>query len=123
MGLSTTHTYVILEVSQQTYDEIKRKLEKAGYHHTFMPDGEIDMHGIAVKAVAGSIGTYYYGARLTSDCPLDHYRPYVYRRTVSNSLYKEMQNYLGDPLPSLEDATDAAQAWAEERGLEPLELE
>lgn len=45
-----THTYVILELSQAAFDEIKRKLEAAEYQHAFMPGGEIDMHGIAVKA-------------------------------------------------------------------------
>lgn len=45
-----THTYATLEVSAEAYDEIKRKLEDAGYQHAFI-DGAIDMHGIAlVKA-------------------------------------------------------------------------
>ncbi len=43
-----THTFAILNVSKQTYNEIKRKLKKAGYENSF--DGDvIDMHGIALK--------------------------------------------------------------------------
>lgn len=50
--MRTTHTYAILEISQAAYEEIKAKLEAAGYQHAFHDnDGEIviDMHGIAVK--------------------------------------------------------------------------
>jgi hypothetical protein len=43
-----THTYVALEVGDDTYKEIKYKLEQAGYHHAFMDDGAIDMHGIGL---------------------------------------------------------------------------
>ncbi len=45
-----THTYVTLEISDLAYQEIRSKLEAAGYQHTFMNDGAIDMHGIAVKS-------------------------------------------------------------------------
>jgi hypothetical protein len=45
-----THTYVTLEISDVAYAEIRAKLEAADYPHTFMPDGEIDMTGIAVHA-------------------------------------------------------------------------
>lgn len=52
----TTHTYAILEVSAQTYDEIRDLLEAAGYQHAFhaREDGDgynIDMHGIALTRV------------------------------------------------------------------------
>jgi len=40
-----THTYARLEVSEATYDEIRGKLETAGYDHAFH-GGTIDMHGI-----------------------------------------------------------------------------
>ncbi len=45
-----THTYVELEISDEAYKEIRSKLEAAGYQHTFMNDGAIDMQGIAVKS-------------------------------------------------------------------------
>ena len=47
---TATHTYVELELSQATYDEIERKLLEAGYDHLFVqgPGSAIDMHGIAV---------------------------------------------------------------------------
>ncbi len=48
-----THTYATLEISQSAFDEIKAKLEVAGYQHAFHQDGDkllIDMHGIAVHA-------------------------------------------------------------------------
>ena len=44
-----THTYAILEVSPETYEEIKKKLEAASYQHAFHGD-VIDMHGIALQA-------------------------------------------------------------------------
>lgn len=48
MTLRRTHTYAVLEVSDAAYQEIKAKLQAAGYDHAFMEDGEIDMFGIAV---------------------------------------------------------------------------
>lgn len=43
-----TYTYVTLEVSESTYNEISDKLRAAQYDHCF--DGEtIDMHGIALE--------------------------------------------------------------------------
>jgi hypothetical protein len=49
-----THTYAILEISQAAFDEIKTKLEAAGYQHAFEPNAQdvalIDMHGIALKS-------------------------------------------------------------------------
>ena len=43
-----THTYVELELSPAAYDEIRQKLEEAGYKHAFIDEATIDMHGIAV---------------------------------------------------------------------------
>lgn len=48
MPIRQTHTYAELGLSRPAYDEIKRKLEDAGYQHAFMEDGTIDMHGIGV---------------------------------------------------------------------------
>jgi hypothetical protein len=43
-----TRTFVILEVSKATYDEIHGKLRAAAYNHAF--EGPlIDMHGIALE--------------------------------------------------------------------------
>lgn len=44
-----SHTYATLEVSADAYDEIRKKLEAAGYRHAFHEDGLIDMHGIALE--------------------------------------------------------------------------
>lgn len=48
-----TYTYAVLEVSPACYDEIKEKLDAAGYQHAFHTErGEgvlIDMHGIALR--------------------------------------------------------------------------
>jgi hypothetical protein len=44
-----THTYASLEVTPAVYDEIKDKLTKAGYHHSFLSNGIIDMHGIGLE--------------------------------------------------------------------------
>ena len=56
-----THTYVTLEVSAAAFDEIKQKLEDAGYDHTFMDSGGIDMHGLAL--VTGEAGVPPLGAK------------------------------------------------------------
>ncbi len=40
-----SHTYALLEVSKEAYEEIKKKLIEAGYK---VEDCEIDMHGIAL---------------------------------------------------------------------------
>jgi hypothetical protein len=53
MGIRQTHTFVVLEISQAAFDEIKAKLEAAGYQHAFNEDEDglkIDMQGIAVAA-------------------------------------------------------------------------
>ncbi|MFL5912778.1 MAG: hypothetical protein ACJ768_19710 [Gaiellaceae bacterium] len=44
----TTYTFVELELSPAAYDEIRAKLEAAGYSHALGVDGAIDMHGLAV---------------------------------------------------------------------------
>lgn len=47
-----SHTFVVLNVTQETYNEIKEKLLKAGYDQALCEsDGEetIDMHGIALQ--------------------------------------------------------------------------
>ena len=52
MRLRTTHTVVILAVSQATYEEIKQKLLAAGYDHAFInnryEDEIMDMTGIGL---------------------------------------------------------------------------
>ena len=50
-----TRTYAVLELSAAAWDEIATKLRAAGYDHAFMEGGEIDMHGIAVKAADGPV--------------------------------------------------------------------
>lgn len=50
--IGTTHTFVILPVSANTYNEIYNKLALAGYEHAFITEDEgvvIDMHGIAIS--------------------------------------------------------------------------
>lgn len=48
MGIRQTRTYATLELSREAYDEIAAKLRAAGYDHSFMENGVIDMHGIGV---------------------------------------------------------------------------
>ncbi len=51
--MSATHTYAILEVSPEAFEEIRAKLEEVGHQVQFHEDdGEslIDMHGIALKS-------------------------------------------------------------------------
>lgn len=47
---NVTHTYVLLGISRQAYEEIANKLRDAGYEHVFSAGGEIDMHGIGLVA-------------------------------------------------------------------------
>lgn len=47
-----SHTYALLEVSPEAFEEIRAKLEAAGYDHAFQEDDGrpvIDMHGIALQ--------------------------------------------------------------------------
>lgn len=50
--MTSTHSYVVLEVSSVAYREIKKALEKAGYEGQFHEDDEhgtlLDMQGIAI---------------------------------------------------------------------------
>lgn len=44
-----TYTYAELEVSRATYEEVRAKLDAAGYGHAINPrTGAIDMHGLAL---------------------------------------------------------------------------
>lgn len=52
--MTHTHTFAILEVSREVYDEVAAKLNAVGYEHTIQGVGDeavIDMHGIALQAV------------------------------------------------------------------------
>lgn len=56
MGIRQTHTYVVMEVSESTFNEIRAQMLQADYRHAFMDDGQtIDMHGIAVTCVQSSL--------------------------------------------------------------------
>jgi hypothetical protein len=46
--ITHTHTLAALELSPGAYDEIRGKLEEAGYQHAFLEDGLIGLHGIGV---------------------------------------------------------------------------
>lgn len=46
--MRTTHTLATLELSPAAYDEIRAKLEAAGYQHAF-DGGLIDMTGIGLE--------------------------------------------------------------------------
>lgn len=47
-GMTYTYTYVLVPVSQLAFEEVRRKLEQAGYGHAI--DGNIiDMHGLALE--------------------------------------------------------------------------
>ena len=72
-----THTYAILKISPAAYQEIRSKLEAAGYSDQFHGEdnGErIDMHGIAIQAEPapgretglGRLGLYFSLASLAA---------------------------------------------------------
>lgn len=52
--LRSTTTYVILDVSPSTYEEIYLKLRAAGYDH-LINGGTINMHGLALEAELGEV--------------------------------------------------------------------
>jgi hypothetical protein len=56
MGRTHTHTVAELELSHAAYDEIKIRLEQAGYRHVFGEDGMIDMTGIGVTRFSAARG-------------------------------------------------------------------
>jgi len=60
MKYTTTHTYVIIQVSSEAYREIRTKLEAAGYADQFLEgshNGElINMHGLALAEHPGYCG-------------------------------------------------------------------
>jgi len=44
-----TYTYVTMEVSEATFNEIAKKLDDAGYDHAIdTEEGILDMHGLAL---------------------------------------------------------------------------
>jgi hypothetical protein len=56
VALRQTHTFAELEVSAQTYDEVRRLLAAAGYADIlFMDGGAIDMRGIGLTRGAPSL--------------------------------------------------------------------
>ena len=57
MNLRTTHVTALLEVRREVYTEIRELLERAGYEHTFMQDGSIDMTDIAIFTTPNEEGT------------------------------------------------------------------
>lgn len=46
-----TYTYVLLEVSEDTYNEVACAMRAAGYDHVFGEEGEIGLHGIAIARI------------------------------------------------------------------------
>lgn len=52
----STHTFAELDVSPAAYDEIRGKLEEAGYQHAFIGSA-IDMHGIGLVRATESPDT------------------------------------------------------------------
>ncbi len=60
--MKTTHTYALLAISEAAYEEIRAKLEAAGYQDQFHPNPDapaspiIDMHGLAVVPEVEMIG-------------------------------------------------------------------
>lgn len=44
-----TYTYVTMDVTKPVFEEVKRKLQEAEYHHAIHNEGKtLDMHGIAL---------------------------------------------------------------------------
>lgn len=49
--MRSTHTFAEMAVPKHVYDDIKGRLENAGYHHAIMDhrdDNALDMHGIGL---------------------------------------------------------------------------
>ena len=52
--MKVTHTYAILELSSESYAEIREKLQAAGYSDQFH-GSVIDMHGIGVSDASAAL--------------------------------------------------------------------
>ncbi len=58
--MRSTHTYVMLEISEPAFKEIEEKLRLAQYDHCFHLEAGallIDMHGLALVAEKPTDGT------------------------------------------------------------------
>ncbi len=44
-----THTYVTMDISLEAFNEIRKNLLVAEYHHAILNPETLDMHGIAVQ--------------------------------------------------------------------------
>jgi len=90
--MRTTHTYVVMNVSPQAFDEIRQKLVDADYMHAIHDDGHdgelLDMYGIALAPASefNSYGRCY--AHDMVDCPA-HWRP------RKPPLFKRLKQFFG----------------------------
>jgi hypothetical protein len=67
-----THTFVLMELSDAAYAEIKAQMEAAGYQHAFDEQGNIDMHGIAVNRTVASLNTAYLNKAQSGETLFEH---------------------------------------------------
>ena len=44
-----SHTLVVMEISEEAYNEIAQRFKEVGYDHVFLEGGALDMTGIALK--------------------------------------------------------------------------
>ena len=82
--MTYTYTYVLLEVSEQTYNEIATKFRGANYDHAFNKRGEIDMHGIALVKESATVKVVNWILDFCKDC--------------KSLLYKEPTPYITSPI-------------------------
>jgi len=83
MALSSTHTFAEMQISGKAYDEIRAKLEDAGYGHALLPmEGGVtlDMHGIGLTRAPEPVGF------VKSECKLSDADVAEIRRSIAEGL-------------------------------------
>lgn len=113
--MRATHTYAVMEVSEQTFLEIKNKLLAAGYQHAIhggQDDGTlvVEMHGIALKAEQPEVKIVE-PHQSNGACPICHKREKLSYHLNTDKVHCGNCKYIGE----------LGEFRAHERELEPQE--
>lgn len=96
--MSRTYTLARLEVSEQAFNEISRKLRAAGYDHLFRRDGGIELTGLCLEVEQETephtVATFYYTVTGKDDEPLQFSDPRPSAEAIIRAFkYQNPENY------------------------------